>query len=80
MKQAETTLLLHSRATMRESLCSACAMPTPPPPPPDSANLAANESAARLTRLGERDQNFGGWHKIKPIMRCWLCRCNSILH
>ena len=49
-------------------------------PAPESANLAANESAARFTRLGGRDQNFGGWHKIKPIMRCWLCSYHFILH
>ena len=30
-----------------------------PNSPPESANLAANESAARVTRLGGRDQNFG---------------------
>ena len=48
---------------------------TPSPnPPPESANLAANESASKLathfTQLGGRDQNFGGQHKIRPIMRC----------
>ena len=43
----------------------------PPPPPPESANLAANESAAHFTRLRGRDQNFGGRHQIRPTMR-WL--------
>ena len=45
-----------------------------PNPPPESANLAANESASEsatcFTRLGGRDQKFGGWHKIRPIMQC----------
>ena len=53
-------------------------------PPPESANLAANESAsesaARFTRLGGREQNFGGWHNIRPMMRRWLCRYHSSLH
>ena len=45
-------------------------------PPPESAS----ESAARVTRLGGRDQNGGGWHKIRPIMRCWLRSYHSSLH
>ena len=43
------------------------------PSPPESANLAANESLTRFTRLGGRDQNFGGWHKIKPIYAMFNC-------
>ena len=39
-------------------------------PPPGSANLAANESVTRFPRLGGRDQNYVGWHKVGPIQRC----------
>ena len=64
----------------RAAICSTCSSNLPP----KSANLAANESAsesaARFAQLGGRDQNFGGWHKIKPIMRCSLCSYHSILH
>ena len=36
-----------------------CMQPPPPPPPSrQTANLAANQSVARFTRLGGRDQNF----------------------
>ena len=51
-------------------------------PPPGSANVAANESAPRFTRLGGRDQIFGGWHEIRPIKRCLCepCSYHSILH
>ena len=57
-------------------------------PPPESANLAANESASesatRFTRLGGRDQKFGGWHKMRPYMRCSCAGiipfCMALLH